>query len=97
MIEKIKKDLADMKYKKINIKVNNIRNKSEMLKGKIMEIYPRVFVVETTDGLNRSFSYADVLIGNIEIGWKMLTFSMEKDKIVIEGVDLLENYICIGT
>lgn len=52
--------------KEVSIKVKGIRNKNEHLKGVIKECYPNVFIVSTSKG-NKSFSYADVLIGNIEV------------------------------
>lgn len=70
MIEKIKKDLIDTGKKSIYIKVNNIRNKSEVIRCKIKEMYERHFIVETDDLINRSFSYADILTGNIELQGK---------------------------
>lgn len=48
-------------------KINNIRNKSESVVGKVSEIYDRIFTVNTYDGMTLSFSYSDVLTGNVEI------------------------------
>lgn len=67
MIEKIKKQLLEIGNKRIVIRINNIRNKSEEIKCVIKEMYARHFIVETNDSLKRSFNYADILTGNIEL------------------------------
>ncbi len=67
MIDKIKKELLDLKNKKIDLKVNNLRNKSEIVTGKIIEYYDRLFILKTDNELLRSFNYSDILIGNVEI------------------------------
>ena len=67
MIDKIKLDISSKLNKKVNIKINNIRNKAEILEGVIKELYSRIFVVETIDGIKRSFNYSDILTGNIEL------------------------------
>lgn len=67
MIDKIKLDISSKLNKKVNIKINNIRNKAEILEGVIKELYSRIFVVETIDGIKRSFNYSDILTVNIEL------------------------------
>ena len=67
MIDKIKLDISSKLNKKANIKINNIRNKAEIFEGVIKELYSRIFVVETIDGIKRSFNYSDILTGNIEL------------------------------
>ena len=52
------------KNKRVIIKVIGIRNKNEMIEGIISECYANIFVVDT-EMSKRSFSYSDVLIGNI--------------------------------
>ena len=65
-IEKIKNKIEDLKNKKVIIKVNGSRNQIEEFEGIITEIYNYIFIVET-ENIKKSFSYADVLINNIEI------------------------------
>ena len=72
MIDKIKKELLELKNKKVDLKVNNLRNKSEIVTGKIIEYYDRLFILETESDLLRSFNYSDILIGNVEIFKKYL-------------------------
>ena len=67
MIDKIKLDISSKLNKKVNIKINNIRNKEENIICVVKELYNRVFIVETLDGISRSFNYSDVLTGNIEL------------------------------
>ena len=67
MIENIRQNILQNKGKKTTLKVNNIRNKEETFKGIIKEVYQRVFIVECADGLERSFSFVDILTGTVEI------------------------------
>ena len=67
MIDKIKNELYSIKGKRVNIKINNIRNKEENIICVVKELYNRVFIVETLDGISRSFNYSDVLTGNVEL------------------------------
>lgn len=67
MIDKIKNELLDLKNKKIDLKVNNLRNKSEIVTGRIVEYYDRLFILKTETDLLRSFNYSDILIGNVEV------------------------------
>ena len=67
MIDKIKKELLELKNKKVDLKVNNLRNKSEIVTGKIIEYYDRLFILEKESDLLRSFNYSDILIVNVEI------------------------------
>ena len=61
------KELIKNNYKKIvTIKVLGMRNKREYLKGEITEIYKNIFIIQN-ENQKRSFSYSDLLIGNIQI------------------------------
>ena len=55
--------------KRVLIKILGIRNKIDMVEGIISECYSHVFVVRTKFG-NKSFTYTDVLIGNIKVDVK---------------------------
>ena len=70
MIDKIKKELLELKNKKVDLKVNNLRNKSEIVTGKIIEYYDRLFILETESDLLRSFNYSDISISKVEINKK---------------------------
>ena len=55
--------------RRVIIKILGIRNKVEMVEGIISECYSHVFIVRTKFG-NKSFTYTDVLIGNIRVSVK---------------------------
>lgn len=55
--------------KRVIIKVLGIRNKIEMVEGIISECYQNVFIVLTKFG-KKSFTYTDVLVGNIRVNVK---------------------------
>ena len=67
MINNIKKYIINNKNKRIQIKINYIRNKSEYIDGIIVEIYDRFFIVKSHDNIKRSFNFSDLLTGYIEI------------------------------
>ena len=67
MINQIKKELYVNSLKRLKIKINNIRNKSEYISGNIIEMYERIFIVNCDDSIKRSFNYSDILTGNIEV------------------------------
>lgn len=50
--------------KNVLIEILGIRNKVEYIEGIISECYANVFVVKSKR-MNRSYSYSDVLIGNV--------------------------------
>lgn len=55
--------------KEIIIKVMGIRNKTDLLQGIISECYKNVFILNTDKG-KKSFTYTDVLVGNIRVKTK---------------------------
>ena len=55
--------------RRVLIKVLGLRNKTDMVEGIISECYKHVFVVSTKLG-KKSFTYTDVLIGNIRVSVK---------------------------
>lgn len=52
--------------KNVIIKIKGIRNKSEIVEGKIVQCYRNLFIVDSNN-IQKSFSYVDVLIGNVII------------------------------
>ncbi len=52
--------------RRVIIKVIGIRNKTDMVEGIISECYKNLFIVTTKFG-KKSFTYTDVLIGNIVV------------------------------
>ena len=55
--------------RRVLVKILGIRNKIDMIEGIISECYSHVFVVRTKFG-NKSFTYTDVLVGNIKVNVK---------------------------
>ena len=55
--------------KRVIIKILGIRNKMDIVEGIISECYSHVFIVKTKFG-NKSFTYTDVLVGNIKVSVK---------------------------
>ena len=68
-IDDIKNDIC--KYVGNNIKVvhNEGRNKINEYNGKIVEVYPNIFIVKVSDA-KKSFSYYDVLTNTVKISFK---------------------------
>ena len=50
--------------KEIMLKVSGSRAKTTMMKGIVNEVYSNIFTV-LVDGVNKSFTYADVAIGDV--------------------------------
>lgn len=66
MVSDIKKELSRNIGKKVRITVYGMRNRKEVVIGNIKEVYPNIFTVSSRD-ISKSFSYSDVLIGDIKI------------------------------
>lgn len=55
--------------KEVIIKVLGLRNKTDTITGIISECYKNIFIVTTKLG-KKSFTYTDVLVGNIRVSVK---------------------------
>lgn len=51
---------------KVKIKIFGMRNKIEVIEGIICECYKHIFLINTSLG-KKSFTYTDVLLGNIKV------------------------------
>lgn len=68
MIEKIRNNIVGYIDVDCVFKINGSRNQMEVFKGKIINVYPFIFIVKTIEeGIIKSFSYVDILIGTLEI------------------------------
>ena len=67
MINKIKKDIQNKKGERLKFRFNGARNQIEEFEGLITEIYNRIFIIKTSKNEIKSFSFNDILIGNLEI------------------------------
>lgn len=65
-IEKIRNNIASCVGKEYLFKVNGARNQTEKFYGIVTDVYKFVFLIKCSNGITKSFSYSDVLIGNIE-------------------------------
>ena len=66
MIEKIRNDMLQLRDKKIKFRYNGSRNQIEEFEGIIVNCYNYVFVIDL-GYIKKSFSYSDVLIGNLDV------------------------------
>ncbi len=66
MIERVRDKIFSFEGKKIKFRYNGSRNQVEEFEGVVTKCYNYVFVV-FTNGINKSFSYTDVLIGTLEV------------------------------
>ena len=68
MLDKVKDFVSSNVNVLCKFKLNGSRNQIEEFDGMIVNVYNSIFLVKSNnDNLVRSFSYADVLIGNLEI------------------------------
>ena len=67
MIENIKCLVRDSLEVERKFVFHGSRNMHEEFEGKIVALYPAVFTILDNNGILKSFSYSDLLIGNLEI------------------------------
>lgn len=74
-IEEIKKKIISLKGEMVEINVNRGRRKIESVSGIIKDIYPSVFTIAIKENKQpiQTFSYYDVLCGNVVFMSKSLT------------------------
>lgn len=69
-LSSIKQKILDLKGIPVKMEVNKGRNKIVKFNGKIVNVYPSVFTVEADTPVipeNKTFSYFDVLCGDVKI------------------------------
>ena len=67
MLEKVKNNVRSSLNVNRRFIFHGARNQNEEFEGMVTEIYPAVFVINIGSGQIRTFSYSDLLIGNLEI------------------------------
>lgn len=67
MINKIKETISLQKGKNSKFRYNGARNQIEEFEGVINGVYNYIFTIKTIKNETKSFSYNDILIGNLEI------------------------------
>ena len=65
-LDKIKEEISLLINKEIMINISGSRNKKQMYRGVINNAYSNIFTV-LIEGVNRSFTYSDVAIGDVKI------------------------------
>ena len=67
MIDNIRNQLKCHLFKMLHFRFNGSRNQIEEFNGVIKHLYPRVFTIELSNGMIRSFSYSDVATNLLQI------------------------------
>ena len=65
-VSSIRDEMESLINHEVMIKVSGSRNKNQMFKGVINNVYPNIFTV-LVECVNKSFTYADVAIGDVRI------------------------------
>ena len=65
-LNSVKEEVEALLNKEVMIKVSGSRNKTSMYRGVINNVYSNVFTV-LVEGVNKSFTYSDVAIGDVVI------------------------------
>ena len=69
-IDTIKKKIHNNVGNNVKVVHNEGRNKIYEYRGKVIEVYPNIFIVMVEDS-KRSFSYYDVLTDTTKVSFKM--------------------------
>ena len=64
-LDEIKTKITSLKGQSVNMSINRGRKKIELVTATIKDVYPSVFTIFTTDKKIQTFSYFDVMCGNI--------------------------------
>ncbi len=64
-LDDIKMKIGNLKGQNVEMKINRGRKKIERVTAMIKDVYPSVFTIKTSDEKLQTFSYFDVLCGNV--------------------------------
>lgn len=64
-LDEIKIKISEMKGQSVQMQINRGRRKIESVTATIKDVYPSVFTIKTSDEKLQTFSYFDVLCGNV--------------------------------
>lgn len=67
-IQEVKRKIAELRGKNLQLAVNKGRNQIVKLDGQIVDLFPYVFTFRSGEDLV-SFSYSDIICGDIRIGY----------------------------
>ena len=65
-LETVKNKMKELKGKPVELSINRGRKKIDIVSATIKDIYPGVFTI-TTNGSLQTFSYFDIMCGNVVI------------------------------
>lgn len=65
-LENVKNKLKELKGKSVEMSINRGRKKIDVVMATIKDIYPSVFTI-TANGSLQTFSYFDIMCGNVVI------------------------------
>ena len=65
-LNKVKEEISSLINQEVMINVSGSRGKNQMYKGIVNNVYSNIFTV-LIEGVNKSFSYSDVAIGDVKI------------------------------
>lgn len=63
--DEIKKKITALKGLNVKMDINRGRKKIETISAVIKDVYPSVFTIKTEDEKLQTFSYFDVMCGNV--------------------------------
>lgn len=64
-LDDIKLKIMGLKGQNVQMQINRGRKKIESVSAIIKDVYPSVFTIKTSDEKLQTFSYFDVLCGNV--------------------------------
>lgn len=70
----MKKKLEPYIGKDVKIHYNLGRNKSEKYSGRIVKLFPNIFLFEDDNGTTKCFSYSDILMKTIKLRFSNSVF-----------------------
>lgn len=68
-IQEVKRKIEMLRGKNLSLAVNKGRNRITKLNGQIVDLFPSVFTFRASAGDLVSFSYSDIICGDIQIGY----------------------------
>lgn len=70
-LDEIKLKITGLKGQDVQMSINRGRKKIESLRATIKDVYPSVFTIKTSDEKLQTFSYFDVMCGNVVLDDQM--------------------------
>ena len=66
-LNEVKTKIKDLKGKDVTMSINRGRKKIDVVTATIKDVYPSVFTIKTMDEKLQTFSYFDVLCGDVTV------------------------------